>query len=121
MKRIILILLAIALILGVGVNFSYAFDASINEDSVSAKDLKNLNFLLDLAQIEKYPFKASAVASEESHQEVTVREITGKIETHHAVIYGYRHDSYYAGNRVQRRGNGRLSWSDRNAHKAEGR
>jgi len=53
MKRIILILLAIALILGVGVNFSYAFDASINEDSVSAKDLKNLNFLLDLAQIEK--------------------------------------------------------------------
>lgn len=90
MKRIILILLAIALILGVGVNFSYAFDASIHEDSVATKDLRNLNFLLDFAQIEKYSLKASAVASEQSHQEITAREITARVETEHAVIYGYK-------------------------------
>ena len=90
MKRIILILLAIALVLGVGVNFSYAFDASIHEDSVATKDLRSLNFLLDFAHIEKSSLKASAVASEESHQEITAREITDRVETEHAIIYGYK-------------------------------
>lgn len=91
MKRISLVLLVTALIIGAGINSSYAFDKDIHEDSVAIEDLKNLNLLMDLAQIGKASFKASSVVSEdESQKEIIGSRITARVETEHAIIYAYK-------------------------------
>ena len=85
MKRISLILLVAVIIIGAGINSSYAFDQDVHEDSAAIKDLKNLDLLMSLAQTGKATFKASTVVSQESQMEITAR-----VETEHAVIYGYK-------------------------------
>jgi len=84
MKRISLILLVAVLIIGAGINSSYAFEKDIQEDSAAIKDLRNLDFLMSLAQAGKATFKASSVVSEDSQKEITAR-----VETEHVIIYAY--------------------------------
>lgn len=91
MKRISLVLLAAAIIIVAGINSCYAFDKDIYEDSAAIEDLKNLNLLMDLAQIGKATFKASSVVSEDdSQKEIIGSRITARVETEHAIIYAYK-------------------------------
>jgi len=95
MKRIALVL-SIVISLGLGISIYYGLcGENTVESSLAKKHLGNLNLLMadllvDLSPARKSTSKAATVDLVNDQEPATMEKITARVETYHAILYGYK-------------------------------